>query len=54
MGQINLARVVGGGLLAGLIMNISEYVLHAIAWDRTERGCSRSGRSWGSWETPTR
>ena len=31
MGQINLVRVVGGGLLAGLIMNISEYVLHAIA-----------------------
>ena len=30
MGQINLARVVGGGLLAGLIMNVSEFVLHAI------------------------
>ena len=30
MGQINLVRVVGGGLLAGLIMNISEFVLHAI------------------------
>jgi hypothetical protein len=30
MGQINLARVVGGGLLAGLVMNISEFVLHAI------------------------
>jgi hypothetical protein len=30
MGQINLARVVAGGLLAGLIMNISEFVLHAV------------------------
>ena len=30
MGQINLARVVAGGLLAGLIMNVSEFVLHAI------------------------
>jgi hypothetical protein len=30
MGQINTARVVGGGLLAGLIMNISEFVLHAV------------------------
>lgn len=30
MGQINLARVVGGGLLAGLLMNISEFVLHAV------------------------
>ena len=30
MGQINLARVLGGGLLAGLIMNVSELVLHAV------------------------
>jgi hypothetical protein len=30
MGQINVARVVGGGLLAGLIMNVSEFVLHAV------------------------
>jgi hypothetical protein len=30
MGRINLARVVSGGLLAGLIMNISEFVLHAV------------------------
>ena len=30
MGQINWGRVIGGGLLAGLVMNISEYVLHAI------------------------
>ena len=30
MGQINMARVVGGGLLAGLIMNVSEFVLHAV------------------------
>jgi hypothetical protein len=30
MGQINMGRVIGGGLLAGLVMNISEFVLHAI------------------------
>ncbi len=30
MGQINWGRVIGGGLLAGLVMNISEFVLHAI------------------------
>jgi hypothetical protein len=27
---MNWGRVIGGGLLAGLIMNISEFVLHAI------------------------
>ena len=30
MGKINMGRVIGGGLLAGLVMNISEFVLHAI------------------------
>lgn len=29
MGKINMGRVILGGLLAGLVMNISEYVLHA-------------------------
>ena len=29
-GQVNLARAVAGGLLAGLVMNISEFVLHAL------------------------
>jgi len=28
MGKINVARVILGGLLAGLVMNISEYVLN--------------------------
>jgi hypothetical protein len=28
MGQINWGRVIGGGLLAGLVMNISEATLH--------------------------
>lgn len=28
MGGINWGRVIGGGLLAGLVMNISEAVLH--------------------------
>jgi hypothetical protein len=30
MGQINWGRVIGGGLVAGLVMNISQFVLHAI------------------------
>ena len=30
MGKINWGRVIGGGLLAGLVMNISQFVLHAI------------------------
>ncbi len=30
MGQINWGRVIGGGLLAGFVMNISEFVLHAV------------------------
>jgi hypothetical protein len=30
MRQINLARVASGGVLAGLIMSISEFVLHAV------------------------
>jgi hypothetical protein len=28
MGKINIARVILGGLLAGLVINISEYVLN--------------------------
>jgi len=27
---MNWGRVIGGGLLAGLVMNISEFVLHAV------------------------
>ena len=30
MGQINWGRVIGGGLLAGLVMNVSEYLLHGV------------------------
>ncbi|MGH9818299.1 MAG: hypothetical protein ACRD5F_11975 [Candidatus Acidiferrales bacterium] len=30
MGRINWGRVILGGLVAGLIMNVSEFVLHAI------------------------
>ena len=37
MGKINLARVFLGGLLAGLILNIFEYVLNGVVfasqWD---------------------
>lgn len=27
---MNWGRIIGGGLLAGLLMNVSEYILHAI------------------------
>jgi len=30
MGRINVARVIMGGLLAGLIINISEYILNDV------------------------
>jgi hypothetical protein len=30
MGRINLWRVVGAGLLAGLVMNVSQFVLHGV------------------------
>lgn len=30
MSRINYGRVLGGGLLAGLVMNIGEYVLHEL------------------------
>ncbi len=30
MGQINWGRVIGGGLMAGVVMNVSEFLLHAI------------------------
>ena len=30
MGQINLGRVVIGGLLAGLIINIGEFILNGL------------------------
>lgn len=30
MGKINLARVITGGLLAGLVINIGEFILNAV------------------------
>ncbi|HEV8383654.1 MAG TPA: hypothetical protein VGQ11_02200 [Candidatus Acidoferrales bacterium] len=30
MGQINWGRVIGGGLMAGVVMNVSEFLLHAV------------------------
>ena len=41
MGKINLARVFLGGLLAGLIINIFEYILNGVVfapqWDAFEK-----------------
>lgn len=35
MGKINMGRVILGGLVAGLVMNISQYILHTVVL-RTE------------------
>jgi len=48
MGKINLARVFLGGLLAGLIINIFEYVLNGVAfasqWDAYMKALGRQMR----------
>lgn len=48
MGKINLARVILGGLLAGLIINIFEYVLNGVVfasqWDAFEKLLGRQMR----------
>ena len=48
MGKINLARVFLGGLLAGLILNIFEYVLNGVVfasqWDAFEKTLGRQMR----------
>ena len=30
MGKINIARVIAGGLLAGLVINVSETILNTV------------------------
>ena len=30
MGQMNWGRIIGGGLMAGLVMNVSQFLLHAV------------------------
>jgi hypothetical protein len=48
MGKINLARVLVGGLLAGLILNIFEYVLNGVVfasqWDAFMKALGREMR----------
>ncbi len=48
MGKINLARVILGGLLAGLIINIFEYVLNGVVfasqWDAFMKALGREMR----------
>jgi hypothetical protein len=48
MGKINLARVFLGGLLAGLIINIFEYVLNGVVfasqWDAFMKALGREMR----------
>jgi hypothetical protein len=48
MGKINFARVFLGGLLAGLILNIFEYVLNGVVfasqWDAFEKLLGRQMR----------
>jgi hypothetical protein len=48
MGKINFARMFLGGLLAGLIINIFEYVLNGVVfgsqWDAFEKALGRQMR----------
>ena len=48
MGKTNVARVLLGGLLAGLILNIFEYVLNGVVfasqWDAWEKMLNRQMR----------
>jgi len=48
MGKINLARVFLGGLLAGLVLNIFEYVLNGVVfaaqWEAFEKMIGRQMR----------
>jgi hypothetical protein len=48
MGKTNIARVILGGLLAGLIINIFEYVLNGVVfaaqWDAFEKALGRHMR----------
>ena len=48
MGKINLGRVFLGGLLAGLILNIFEYVLNGVVfapqWEAFEKSIGRQMR----------
>ena len=48
MGKTNFARVILGGLLAGLILNIFEYVLNGVVfasqWDAFEKMLGRQMR----------
>jgi hypothetical protein len=50
MAKINLARVILGGLLAGLIINIFEYVLNRVVfapqWADYEKMLGRQMHSW--------
>lgn len=45
MGKINLVRVILGGLLSGLVINIGEYVLNSVIlmkdWDDAMRSLGR-------------
>jgi hypothetical protein len=48
MGKTNIARVILGGLVAGLIINIFEYVLNGVVfasqWDAFEKALNRQMR----------
>lgn len=51
MGKINIARVLLGGLLAGFIINLFEYVTNGVVfaaqWDAYEKAVGRQNASWG-------
>jgi hypothetical protein len=52
MGKINLSRVVAGGLLAGVVINIGEFILNMFVlgrqWEEAMKALNRpaSGNEW--------
>ncbi|HEY3125318.1 MAG TPA: hypothetical protein VGK70_14805 [Thermoanaerobaculia bacterium] len=46
MGQINWGRVFLGGLLAGVVINVGEFLFHAVLFkDQMVKPCGRSART---------
>jgi uncharacterized membrane protein len=47
MGKINVGRVIGGGLLAGLVINVCEYLVNGLwlarDWEEAMKALGKSG-----------
>lgn len=53
MREMNLRRILLGGLLAGLIINLSEFVLNGVVlMERAEAAMAEMGLQYASWSMP--